>query len=155
MNVKIETYRGFEIMFNTDKSEFECAVKDQSKESKSFDAIKKWVDEYLKDNATFEPFFVIKSPNSYTVSKEILKIIGIRKDGRFISEGKNGEKEQVSEYHEKDYILQTIEHKEQYAAIVFQQLVIDKEQEKLKKLKGLVTGTTLKEIKSNYIRDKK
>jgi len=154
MNVKIETYRGFDISFNTDNSEFECAIKDRSKESKSFEAIKKWIDEYLKDNATFEPFIVIRKPDSWR-GREWYKIIGIRKDGRFIAEGQKGEKEQISEYDERDYLIEKPEHKEQYAAIIVQQLAVEKEQEKLDNLRKKVTGTTLKEVKGNYVQDKK
>ena len=50
-------------------------------------------------------------PKAYRKNK--IKLIGIRKDGRFIYEDEKGEKKQLSDYDEKHYILYD-ESNEQY-----------------------------------------
>ena len=104
MTVKIETYRGIEIVFNTDRSTFSCILNDYGKESKSFDAVKKGIDEYIKDNNTFSPFEIIAAPYSYKKFKKYT-VIGIRKDNRFILKDIKGEQSQLSEYDEKSHCL--------------------------------------------------
>ena len=150
MRVLIEKYRGIEINFDTDKEIFETEVKDLGKESKSFAAAKKWIDEYLKDNAQFEPFYVIADPNGYRANSERLKIVGIRKDGRFVYE-ENGEKKQLSDYNEKDYLLEEPEHNKQLAGLAVLKLEVEEAQNKLSAAKKLITGTSLASIKANYI----
>ena len=150
MKVSIQTYRGFEIKFDTEEAIFECEVKDKGKESKSFDAIKNFIDEYLKDNATFEPFYVVKASSIYS-SIERFKIIGIRKDGRFITENEKGEKRQISAYYEKDYLIEKPEFNALFAEMAVVQLEVDAAKEKLKKVENKITLDTLKSVKSNYL----
>ena len=51
MKVAIENYRGFDIEFDTDHEKFQCIITDgEEKESRSFTAVKKFIDEYRKDN---------------------------------------------------------------------------------------------------------
>jgi hypothetical protein len=98
MKVTIENYRGFEILFDTNHERFQCIItEDHTKESKSYPAVKKFIDEYMKDNQSFKPFYIESIPGSYN-DRGTLKIVGIRKDKRFITEDKNGNKGQVSEY---------------------------------------------------------
>jgi hypothetical protein len=102
--ILIENYRGFDIMFDTNYEKFQCIITDEnSKESVSFAAMKKFIDDYKKENQLFKPFWVEPIPGSYKVDK--LKIIGIRKDERFVAEKGNGEKIQISDYELKDYML--------------------------------------------------
>jgi hypothetical protein len=61
------------------------------------------IDDFIKDNETFKPIWVESKPNAY--GEKRIKIIGIRKDGRFVYEDAKGEKKQLSDYNEKDYIL--------------------------------------------------
>lgn len=105
MKVTIETYRGFEIYFDTNTEKFQCEVGDEkSKESASYPAVKKYIDDYLKDNSNFKPFWIVGNPTSYR-NKEHLKVIGVRKDGRYIAEGELGIKRQISDFSLSDYIL--------------------------------------------------
>lgn len=96
-NILIENYRGFDVEFNTTYEKFQCICTDENtKESTSFTAIKKFIDEYKKNNQEFKPFFIQSTPDSY--EKKYYKVVGIRKDDRFIVENKKGEKEQLSNY---------------------------------------------------------
>ena len=121
MKITIENYRGFDIEFDTDCEKFQCIVtEDNTKESKSFSAVKKFVDDYKKDNQNFKPFYVVSNPqNRMYRKKERLKIIGVRKDGRFMAETKSGDKKQISDYDLKDYILE-VETNERYFTLLEQ-----------------------------------
>ena len=103
----IDNYRGFDIEFETINEKFQCIITDELvKESISFTAVKKFIDEYKKMNQDFKPFYVEQTPSNYRfkVHKKI-KIVGIRKDGRFVAEDFNGDKFQISDYDIKDYML--------------------------------------------------
>ena len=105
--ILIETYRGFEIYFDKSYEKFQCIITEEnSKETASYKSIKKFIDDYKKDNQYFKPFWIHKTPNSgYIIGSDLLKVIGIRKDGRFIAENKNGEMEQISSYQTTNYML--------------------------------------------------
>jgi len=150
MKVLIEKYRGVEIHFDTDGEIFLTEIKDVGKESKSFTATKKWIDEYLKNNATFEPFYIIADPNGYNRGEKKKKIVGIRKDGRFVYEEK-GEKKQLSEYDEDRYFLEEPKHNKELAGLAVLELAVENAQNELSKARKEVTGTSLKSIKSNYL----
>ena len=106
MKVIIDNHRGWEISFDTELETFYCISDryDRDETKKSFASIKKFIDDFIKENEIFEPVWVETKPNSYTSDKKI-KLIGIRKDGRFIYENSKGEKQKLSDYNEKDYIL--------------------------------------------------
>jgi len=106
MKVIIDNHRGWEISFDTELETFYCISDryDRDETKKSFASIKKFIDDFIKENEIFEPVWVETKPDSYTSDKKI-KLIGIRKDGRFIYENSKGEKQQLSDYNEKDYIL--------------------------------------------------
>lgn len=105
MKVEIEIYRGWSISFDTDQETFYCHSEqyDRDENKKSYSTTKKWIDDFIKDNEIFKPIWVESSPKRYGQKK--IKLIGIRKDGRFVYEDAKGEKKQLSEYDEKDYIL--------------------------------------------------
>lgn len=105
-NIFIEKYRGIDISFSTDREVFYCVVYDENtKESKSWAAIKKQIDDYLKDNQNFKPFFVEPMPMSYGFSEgKMYEIIGIRKDGRYISKDSEGNQSQLLS-HEEGYLM--------------------------------------------------
>lgn len=97
--IKIEDYRGFEISFDTDKETFTAwssSYDNETKEKQSYAATKKYVDDYLKDNQNFKPFFVFQVGR-----KDKKQIIGIRKDMRFI----DANKEQISDYGLADWLI--------------------------------------------------
>lgn len=104
--VTIENYRGFDIEFETSSEKFQCIItEDNTKQSISFSAIKKFIDEYIKENNEFKPFKIIKHPNENWGREGIINVIGIRKDGRFVIQLEGGKKEQLPEYDESKYIL--------------------------------------------------
>ena len=105
--ILIENYRGFDIEFNTNTERFQCiATDEETKESSSFAAVKKFVDDYKRDNQAFNPFWIEANPNDYPYGNtNKLKVIGIRKDGRFVAENDKGVKEQISDYDTGRYML--------------------------------------------------
>ena len=51
MKILIELYRDFEIYFDRDEGKFECVITDdRKKESISFSAVKKFIDDYKNSN---------------------------------------------------------------------------------------------------------
>ena len=106
MRVKVDNYRGWDISFDTEKENFyaESDEYDRSETKKSFASAKKFVDDFIKENLDFKPVWIEMPANLYRGAKKV-KLIGIRKDGRFIYEDGNGEKQQLSQYSEGDYIL--------------------------------------------------
>ena len=103
--ILITNYRGFDIEFDTDYEKFQCIItEERAKESNSFFAIKGFIDDYKKNNQDFKPFWIESMPNSYR-NKGKLKVIGIRKDGRFVTESKDGKKEQISDYDISNYMI--------------------------------------------------
>jgi len=102
--ILIEKYRGFDIEFDTNCEKFKCiCTEENAKESTSFTAVKKFVDEYKKTNQDFKPFRIEPTPDGYKNSK--LKVIGMRKDGRFVAENSKGEKNQISDYDLDRYMI--------------------------------------------------
>ena len=106
MKVEIENYRGWLIQFDTEKELFYCHSEqyDSDENKKTYSATKKWIDDFIKENQVFKPVWIETKPSSYVSDKKV-KLIGIRKDGRFVFEDENGNKKQLSDYNEKDYIL--------------------------------------------------
>lgn len=111
MEVLIENYRGFDISFDTDQENFYVFSdsRDHDQRKQSYASAKKYVDDYIKSNSEFKPFWVVKQPNRFAGDSKIL-ITGIRKDGRFTYEDHKGKKQQISEYSEKDYQLYSPEY---------------------------------------------
>jgi len=143
MNVLIETYRGYDIIFSTDNERFSFSTDEGSwNEKQSYAACKKNIDDFFKNNQGFIPFKVI------TRSGRITNIIGIRKDGRFISENSKKEKGQVSEWDEKDYRIYNPDvHDTIFASIASIEVEIDQLKEKRNQLEDLIDTPTLREFK--------
>ena len=59
----------------------------------------------MYSNQDFKPFWIELLPNSYRNKKGKLRVVGIRKDGRFVSEDKDGKKEQISDYDISNYMI--------------------------------------------------
>lgn len=108
MRTEVDKYRGWEISFDTDTEKFTAysSGHDSEIEKGSYASVKKGIDEFIKENDTFRPYFVVPTP-SYRMyrNNNRLKIIGLRKDGAFIYEDKDGKKHQLSKYDEKNYML--------------------------------------------------
>lgn len=151
--ILIENYRGFDIEFDTQYEKFQCIITEENtKESNSFSPVKKFIDEYKKQNKDFIPFSVIPTPTSYKNGGGI-NIIGIRKDGRFIGENSKGEKIQIPNYDESDYMLSNEPNKEHLNRLL--ELKKEKEEydakykESWKEVVSKINITTLKEYKNN------
>ncbi len=155
MKKEIEIYRGWSISFDTEKETFYCYSEqwDKDENKKSFASTKKWIDDFIKENEVFKPIWVEGKLKHFSL-KEKIKIIGIRKDGRFIYENAKGEKTQMSDFSEKDYILYDEEnekHKieaskidEQIEALRSQRIAV------LEKIKGIELVDYKKQILGNH-----
>lgn len=118
MNATIENYRGIEIWFDTDNESFQCDIDDERSVKKSYVALKKFIDEYLKENHTFKVIHVEANPAEGRWTKDdIVKIVGVRKDGRFIGEDKDGNKKQISDYDLSKYMIKNIHNIEPINAL--------------------------------------
>lgn len=125
--ILIKNYRGFDIEFDVDFEKFECiCTAENTKESTSFSAIKKFIDEYKKTNQDFKPFWVELIPNKYKSEK--LKVIGIRKDGRFVAENSKGEKNQIADFELNRYMIVKPEN-EMVIKKFYEQIEKEKKQE--------------------------
>lgn len=105
MEITIENYRGYEIRFNTNRETFVCDIDDERSVKKSFGALKKFIDRFIKDNDVFNKFKIIASPNPRFNKRRVVTVIGQRKDGRFIGQDEKGDKFQISDYDLKQYCL--------------------------------------------------
>ena len=150
--ILIENYRGYEIHFNPEHEQFRCSIDNGVKwhQKQSFSAAKNFIDEHIKANATFEPFFVVKGGNMFSEKKKV-KIVSIRKDGRFVYEGDKGKKEQISDYNEKDWILDLPENDKHFAIIATYELEIDQIRQKIKEEESKIKAPTLEELKEKYL----
>lgn len=149
MQVTIQNYRGIEIWFNTNEETFQCDIDDSRSIKKSYSAVIKFIDDFRKDSENFKSFWIEPKPYRYDFGEEKLKVVGIRKDGRFITEGKDGKKEQFPTYSEDSYILV-----DQLNDPIKQKLKdLENEQENLDKRRdNLMSGLIVKTIK-DYRRD--
>lgn len=112
MKVTIEKYRGVEISFDSSEEKFKSVINEDLELSKpSFSGMKKSIDDFIKENNTFNPINVILIDNyKYKGENALFKVIGIRKDNRFVVENvKSGEKMQISDYDLKDFLLECSE----------------------------------------------
>jgi len=147
MNIKIENYRGFEIYFDNSNETFNCLIDDSNNVKKSYSSIKKVIDDFVKESLNFEPFMV-----ETNMGESVTKIIGIRKDNRFITENAAGEKGQMSEYYENSFYLINDDNKPIYERY----WKLDKEvgllQEEMHTLTKVVTGTKLSDFKKTLLK---
>lgn len=144
----IETYRTFDIYFDSGSEVFYTMSDrwDHETEGKSFSSVKKYIDDYIKDNSEFKPCYVQHRTNGNKI-----KLIGIRKDGRFVKEGEDGKKVQLSEYEEKYYTLVIPDNE-----IIFENIKninnqFDELRIKLRAEEAKVIIKDLKEIRDKYL----
>jgi len=157
MNILIENYRGYEISFNPSDENFYVDLDDRNNSKKSFSSCKKYIDDYIKDNTEFTPFYVEKLGNAFTSGEKVL-ITGIRKDGKFNYEDKDGKKQSISTYSESDWFLVDEKNKELHEQLnelhkrdkeIGEE--IRKLKEKIRKLKEKFIRKSLKDIKPKYM----
>ncbi len=156
MKIKIDDYRGWSIEFDNEKESFYCHSEqyDRDETKKSYSSVKKFVDDFIKDNFTF-PRTKIQSKPSTFKSTEILTIVGIRKDERFVYEDKKGNKHQLPDYYENDYILYNEENDKHYEyADKLQEKINQLTKEKKETLNNVV-GVELVDFKKQLLSDLK
>jgi len=108
MRTEVDKYRGWEISFDTETEKFTAYsnLHDLEIEKGSYASVKKRIDEFVKENDTFKPYYIVPTPDHRMYfGKDKIKIIGCRKDGVFVYEDNKGKKYQLSKYHEKHYML--------------------------------------------------
>ena len=149
--ILIDNYRGFDIEFETINEKFQCIITDELvKESISFAAVKKFIDEYKKTNQDFKPFFAEKIPSQYSFDEyKKIKIIGIRKDGRFVAENSEGVKFQISDYDIKYYMIYNPENEKAFGQLLELKLKEQRYNEEIKMERSLILST----IKINSLVD--
>lgn len=155
MRTLITEYRGWEIFFDTEKEEFYTVSSQYDKDisKKSFASTKKFVDDYIKENNNFKPILVQKEPSIFN-SGEIIKLIGIRKDGDFMYEDKDGVKHRLSSYSEKDYFLLNPENEEPFKKISELEKKREKIGDEIKEIKKTIIKVDVKQIKEKILSDK-
>lgn len=106
--IKIEDYRGWEISFDIDNESFVAysSAYDSDVKKLSYAACKKYIDDFIKENTHFKPILIgeYNAWRSGGLKVERKKVIGRRKDGKFIAETAQG-KETISDYSLKGYFI--------------------------------------------------
>ena len=150
MAIKIETYRGFDILFEPQSERFTFALDEGSWTTKqSYSACKKNIDDFIKNNNNFKPFYAIKKDAIRKVF-----VTGIRKDNKFVFDDGI-----LSDWDEKYYIL----HEESFDNLIDEYNKLYEEFEKIKEeyyskvneLKSKITGKTLVEYKKELLENNK
>lgn len=153
MKIEIETYLGWDITFDTDKDTFTAYSNrdDAAKERMSLTAVKKDIDDFIKSNQEFKPFFAEYLPKSFGYkSQKVIKVIGIRKDGRFVIINHKGEKEQLSIHDESNLIALNPQNQP-----IWKELEKLNEQQswlssRISETEKKITGTPISEIRKQY-----
>lgn len=155
MRVLIENYRGWEIHFDTDKEEFYTISNeyDTDKTKKSYTAAKKFIDDYIKENSEFKPIKVETHPSHHN-NREVITLIGIRKDGAFMYEDEKGQKKQLSTYNEKDYFLQNHLNEPIFAVIEALNIKINELRQQVKEQEKLLIKVDVKQFRKNLLGEK-
>ena len=152
MRTLITEYRGWEIFFDTDSEDFYTVSNEYDKQNtkKSFASTKKFIDDYINENNNFKPILVQKEPSMFS-DGEVIKLIGVRKDGKFMYEDKNGKKQQLSSYNETDYFLINPKNDEAFKRIA----ELGKQQEKItneiKEIRKTIIKVDVKQVRKNLL----
>jgi hypothetical protein len=153
MKITIENYRGWDILFDTEREDFyaQSDEYDTGTHKRSFASAKKYIDDFIKDNTEFKSFRVTGNPNAWMGDKKPVKIIGIRKDRRFVYESpKDGSACQVSEHDEKGYMLIYPENEPHFKQLEDIKKQIDTLRVLEKEILARIRTTTLRDIKGQY-----
>ena len=155
MRTLITEYRGWEIFFDTDKEEFYTVSNEYDKDNikKSFAATKKFIDDYIKSNFNFKPILVQNESSIYR-DMEIRKITGIRKDGDFIFEDKEGNPKRFSKYDARDYFLVNQDNDYLFENIRALELQSKGIGSQIKELKEKLIKVDVRQIKEKLLNEK-
>ncbi len=102
--VRISEYRGWYISFDTEEEKFHCMSErwDQQEARGSYAAVKKFIDEFIKNNSEFKPLKVFRMGLH---GKEMFTVVGVRKDGRLVATDAKGQKDQIGDYQLNNYFI--------------------------------------------------
>ena len=153
MRTLITDYRGWGIFFDTDREEFYTVSNEYDKDNtkKSFASTKKFIDDYIKENNEFKPILVQKEESTFG-NKVVIKLIGIRKDGKFMYEDKDGKKQQLSSYYESDYFLINPKNDESFEKIDKLRIERDKIDSQIKEINKTIIKVDVKQIRENLLK---
>jgi len=148
MRVKIEDYRGWEIMFDTDDETFytESNKWDTSKTKNIYSSVKKYIDDFIKDNTKFVPFYVQKHYNG-----DPKLIIGTRKDGDFLYKDKNGSVNKIGRHEESEYYKVNSDNESIYSELRILDEKFEELRLKQKELNSKLIKVKLKDIRNESI----
>lgn len=152
MRIKIENYRGWNISFDTEAESFfaQSDEYDMRQSKKSFASAKKYVDDFIKENVHFEPVWVERLGSAHKSSGRV-KLIGLRKDRRFIYEDSVGNKQQMSEFEERNYIICNEANESIKPAIADCYARIYEIENEIKSLDAKLIKVGLQSLKAKYI----
>ena len=122
---------------------------DRGETKKSFISAKQYIDDFIKNNLEFKPVWIETPPNLYRNHSKI-KLIGIRKDKRFVYEDKDGNKKQLPDYCEKDYILCNEANDAPYAELEECKKRKELIDEEMKVIETKIIKVGLAELKAKY-----
>jgi hypothetical protein len=148
----IETYRGWEIYFDTNSEDFYTTSNEYDKDAKkrSYASTKKFIDDYIKENNEFKPIKVQSMETSYK-SSSVITLIGIRKDGAFIFQDEKGNKKQLSSYDESDFFLVNQNNEGYFNEIEKLENEIKSLREKIKEAESKIVKVDVKQIRRNLL----
>lgn len=158
MKTEIDNYRGYEIRFDTYNETFECDIDDSRSVKKSYATIKKFIDEYIKENNEFKPFKIVPNPLEWHVKEQSAMVTGLRKDKAYQIELADGNKQQLSTYDESKYWVSTPEIiaeiekvKPVLAEIKRLEKLVDEQVTIRENMYKAIKATTVKEHKRNFL----
>jgi hypothetical protein len=151
----IEEYRGIEIYFDLENETFYATIDDPenkwNRPKQSYKAVKKTIDDYLKENNDFKPFTALFRITYGGKKYEIRRITGIRKDAQFVYLDEKGVQHQLSKYDEQKHLIDSPENIDILAKLDEYEAEADAIRAKKHDLEGKLVSLNLKEIKAKYI----
>lgn len=156
MRVLIETYRKWDIYFDTDEEGFYSHSDhyDREEKKRSYAAAKKSIDDYIKENAVFKPIMVQRLPDGWNRDNgAIIKLIGIRKDKAFMFENSKGEKRQMSSWDEEKYFLVNPDNDVHFQKIIELEAEKARISKEIKETEDKVIKIGIKIIREDYLEE--
>lgn len=134
MKTKVSKYKGFDIFFNDINNMFQTESENWNQGSKSFTAIKKKINDFIKENDFFGEFEIVGFPNSYSESKKgIITVKGIHANNNFLCEDSYGNKFQINTSY--SYDMEKYCFPIELAESEYSREKVEKYEEEIKKLK--------------------
>jgi len=154
MRVLIETYRSWEIYFDTDEENFYTVSNEYDKQEtkRSYASAKKYIDDFIKENSVFKPIKVQKMPSMFSEG-ETITLIGVRKDKLFMYEDKDGKRQQLSKYEESNYFIVDSKNDIHFKRISDLNIKRKKIDSELKEIEKSIIKIDVKQIRKNLLNE--